>query len=131
VLTDAELLSFVMTRPLPGSHLVRITLLVYISIMVVWTLAWLLKIRFVDAQFRWFTTSAGDCLWWMGVKTIVWVAPAWWLIRLSGRTLQDVAGLANWKSALAWGGGLGLVAAAPRLVPAILGGLPLLPAASC
>jgi membrane protease YdiL (CAAX protease family) len=118
-----------MTEPLADTHLVRSTLLVYASIMVVWTLAWLLKVRFIDAQFRWFTTGLGSFLWWTSVKTIVWIAPASWLIRRSGRTPQNVAGFANWKRAVRWGGSLGLVAAATSLVPAMSGGQSLLPAA--
>ena len=118
-----------MTQPRAGNHLVGSTLLAYAGIMVAWTLAWLLKIHFVDAHLEWFATSVGSFVWWTSVKTIVWIVPALWLIWLSGRTLQDVAGLANWKRALAWGLGLGLVAALTRLVPAMLGGQALVPAA--
>lgn len=118
-----------MMRPPADSHLVRTTLLLYASIMVAWTLAWLLKINLLDIRFQWFTTSAGETLWWTGVKTIVWIVPAWWLIQRSGRTVQDVIGLTNWKRALLWGGGLGLAAAATRVVPFIVGGLPLMPPA--
>jgi membrane protease YdiL (CAAX protease family) len=118
-----------MTRPLAEKHLVRSTLLLYAVIMLAWTLAWLLKIRFLDPHFPWFTTSAGSFLWWTSVKIIVWMVPAGWLIRLSGRTLRDLVGLANWKRAVAWGGGLGLVAAGSRLIPMIPGGVPHLPTA--
>jgi membrane protease YdiL (CAAX protease family) len=52
---------------------------------------------------------------------------AWWLIRRSGRTVHEVIGITNWQPALRWGGGLGLLAAATRVVPAILGGQPLMP----
>jgi membrane protease YdiL (CAAX protease family) len=118
-----------MTRPGAGNHLVPGTLLVYVFIMVTWTLAWNLKISVIDVHLPWFTTSTGSFLWWTSVKAVVWLAPALWLIRLSGRTPQEVFGLANWRRALAWGGGLGLVAASTRLVPAISGSSPLLPAA--
>lgn len=118
-----------MTQPLADTHLVRTTLHVYASIMFVWTLAWLIKVRFIDVQVRWLTTDLGSFLWWTSVKTIVWIVPASWLIRRSGRTLRDVAGLAKWKRGVIWGGGFGLVAAVTSLVPAMPGGQPHLPAA--
>jgi membrane protease YdiL (CAAX protease family) len=116
-----------MTHPSPGTQLVRQTLLVYMGLMVAWTLTWLLKINVTDPQFPQLATGLGGFLWWTFVKTAVWIVPAWWLIQLSGRTLRDVAGFANWKRSLAWGGGVGLLAALTRLVPAMLSTAPLMP----
>ncbi len=95
--------------------------------MLAWTLAWWLKVSIIDAQFPWLTTSAGSFVWWTIAKVLIWILPAIWLIRLSGRTLKETFNFGNWKGVLAWGGGIGLAIALTGFIPAYLNGSPLLP----
>jgi len=54
------------------------------------------------------------------IDVVVWILPALWLIRASGRSVRNVLNLANWRSALAWGLAIGLVIALTDVVPRAL-----------
>lgn len=107
--------------------IIKRTITVYIGIMLVWTAVWMLKTNFVDGNLPWFTTSTGSFIWWTIAKVLIWIIPALYLIRCSGRTLKEVFNFSNWKSALCWGGGIGLAIALTGFIPAYLEGRPLLP----
>lgn len=106
---------------------VRLTLIVYCGIMVAWTAVWLLKFSILDEAFPWLATSAGSFTWWTTAKVLIWILPALWLIRRSGRTLGEVIHPANWKRALIWGGGIGVMIALTGIIAAYLEGRPFLP----
>jgi len=103
------------------------TVLAYAGIMLAWTLAWVLKISIIDEAFPCLAIGACSFAWWTAAKALIWILPALWLCRLSGRTLKETLNLANWESVLAWGGGIGLAIALTGFVPAYLDGRQLLP----
>lgn len=111
-----------------SADIIKWTLIAYGLLMGAWVLAWMLKVR-VDAHLPWLAGSAGSFVYWTTAKVLVWILPALWLIRLSGRTLKEVFNFANWRAWLAWGGGIGALIALAGLVPSYLSGGPLLPAA--
>ena len=101
----------------------RQTCITFALLFLVWLLAWTLKVGVLDSRFAWLTTSLGGFAFWSATKVLVWILPALWLIRASGRTVREVLNVARWSSALSWGIGIGLVIASTDVVPrAILGG---------
>lgn len=66
-------------------------------------------------------------MYWTTAKIILWIIPSLWLLRISGRTVREVLNLANWRSWLGWGGGLGLLIALTGIIPNYLSGSPILP----
>ncbi|MCB9641497.1 MAG: CPBP family intramembrane metalloprotease [Myxococcales bacterium] len=94
-------------------------------LMLAWTGAWLLKLHIDHAYGK--LESAQTFLFWTSAKLLVWLVPAWWLFRRSGRNLKQMLGLQRIRSWLAWGGGIGLLIASTALVPKWLSGKPLLP----
>jgi CAAX protease family protein len=92
--------------------------------MAVWIAAWILKVS-LDPAVPWLATSLGDLLYWTAAKIVIWILPAWWLVRASGRTIAAVFSLPKWRRWLAWGGGIGLAIALTSWVPKLAGGRPL------
>ncbi len=84
------------------------TVALVVAIYVAWIGAWLLK-ESLDKRMAWATTQAGGFAYWTAMKLLLWIVPAVVLIRLSGRSLRDVLGLSQWRRAVLWGGGAGLV----------------------
>jgi CAAX protease family protein len=109
----------------PSMSIARRTYITFAMLILVWILVWTLKVDVLDSRFAWLTTSVGAFAFWTAVKVIVWILPALWLVRVSGRGVSDVVNLANWKSALAWGLGIGLVIASFDVVPRVILGRPL------
>lgn len=105
---------------------VKSTYLVFVTVIVLWTAAWLAKIN-LDVSFAWLTTGQGGFMYWTTAKIILWIIPSLWLLRISGRTVREVLNLANWRSWLGWGGGLGLLIALTGIIPNYLSGSPILP----
>ncbi|NMB02569.1 MAG: CPBP family intramembrane metalloprotease [Firmicutes bacterium] len=108
-------------------RIVKSTYLIFISIMVAWFGAWLLKIQ-LERGLTWLTTSRGSFAFWTVTKLILWIIPALYLLQISQRSVWELFNFANWISWLKWGGGLGLLIALTALVPNYLQGNPLLPA---
>ena len=104
------------------------TLVAFALILLLWTLAWALKVR-LDSRFAWLTTSAGGFVFWTVAKMLLWLTPAVWLVRLSGRTSRGVWNFSHWRGWLAWGMGTGGCIALTGFIPHILRGVPPLPAA--
>lgn len=71
--------------------------------------------------------SAGSFIYWTTAKVLIWLLPAGWLIRLSGRNLKQIFNITNYKGWLLWGGGIGLTIALTEFIPNYLNGNPLLP----
>jgi uncharacterized protein len=90
-----------------------------------WIGAWLLEEALVH-QYSWLATDAGQFAYWTFMKLALWVVPALVLIRLSGRRIRTVFAFGRWRSALLWGGGVGLVLGASAVLPALLRHQPLL-----
>jgi membrane protease YdiL (CAAX protease family) len=59
------------------------------------------------------------------MKLLLWVLPAWLLLRSSGCRLRDTLGLSRTRAILVWGGGIGLLFAASALVTRAIGHQPL------
>jgi membrane protease YdiL (CAAX protease family) len=107
--------------------LIAATLIVYGLLTTGWTLAWMLK-QHLDAEQGWLATGSGSFLYWTAAKLLLWILPALWLIRQSGRGPGEVLNLTNWRGWLAWGGGIGILIALSAIVPNYLSGRPLLAA---
>ena len=105
---------------------VRQTYITFAMLMLAWILAWTLKVSVLDSRFTWLTTGPGAFAFWSVAKVVIWILPALWLIRASGRSVRNVLNLANWRSALAWGLAIGLVIALTDVVPRALQGHSLL-----
>lgn len=115
-----------MEKPTLKQRTAALTYLAFAVIIAAWTAAWLVKIN-LDQRWSWLTAGGGSFAYWTAAKLIIWIVPALWLIGRSGRSLQEVLGLANWKAALAWGGGIGLLIALTGIIPNYLQGRPVLP----
>jgi len=104
----------------------RQTYITFALLILTWIVAWTLKVYVLDSRFTWLTTSLGGFAFWTLAKLIVWILPAQWLIRLSGRAVGDVLNVSNWKNTVAWGLGVGLVIASTAVGPRVMRGQPLL-----
>ncbi len=109
-----------------GPRVTKPTYVAYGLLILVWILAWILKIR-LDPHIAWLATSAGSFTYWTLAKLFVWILPALWLIQLSNRSVPEVFHFSNWRKSLAWGGGTGLLIALTGFIPSYLRGAPLLP----
>ncbi len=98
----------------------------FLLLIVGWVATWLLKVR-LDALGYWVSTSAGSFVYWTSAKILLWILPARWLIRLSGRTLAQVFNISNYRGWLLWGGGIGIAIGATEFIPNYLSSRPLLP----
>jgi CAAX protease family protein len=106
--------------------LTRRTHLLFGALISVWILAWILKVR-LDPVSAWLAGSEGSFLYWTTAKVLIWILPALYLVKLSGRTVREVCGLSMWQRWLAWGGGIGGVMALTGFIPRYFSGRPLLP----
>ncbi|HEY45445.1 MAG: hypothetical protein AMJ88_15385 [Anaerolineae bacterium SM23_ 63] len=109
-----------------AGQLAKTTYRVFLMILCVWTVAWVIKIHLDSAQ-TWINTSKGGFIYWTLAKLLVWILPAKWLIQKSGRRLQQVFNVSNFRQSLLWGGGLGFLIALQGFIPNYLQGRPLLP----
>jgi uncharacterized protein len=100
--------------------------LIYMFIVVVWVLAWILKVK-LDVSHEWVRGGEGSFVYWITAKVLVWILPAIWIIRFSGRTLQEVFNLSRWREYCLIGGGIGFLIALTGFVPKYLTGQALLP----
>ena len=113
--------------PTENRQLVNRTYGVFGSLIAVWILAWMLKVYVVDPRVAWITTSVGSFTYWTIAKVFIWIVPALWLIRIARRSLREVFNVSNWRSWLAWGGGVGFLIAMTGFLESYFGGQPLLP----
>lgn len=84
--------------------------------MALWSAAWRLKV-YLDRQSTEFADGLGAELFWLAAKVILWILPAWWLIRMSGRSLRDVANVRGWRVWVSWGIGIGLLISLTAVIP--------------
>ena len=107
-------------------QLAKTTFRTFIIIISLWTVAWIVKIQ-LDVESHWLYAGMGAFIYWTSAKLLIWILPAIWLVRISGRSLQQVFNLANHRQWLLWGGGLGFLIALTAFIPNYLQGKPLLP----
>lgn len=109
-----------------AAHAARLTYLTFAALLGVWIGAWLLKIR-LGKVYAWLSGGWGSFLYWTTAKLVIWIGPAVWLLKWSGRTLVEVFNLPNWRGWLLWGGGVGLAVASTGIIPNYLQGRAVLP----
>ena len=80
--------------------------LIYLN--AVWTAAWFAH-RALWAPENWLDSSMGTFWYWVIIKVVFWILPALWLMRRCGLQFSEVMGFKQWKQAIIWGGGLGLL----------------------
>lgn len=108
----------------PG--VVKTTYVIFTALILAWIGAWML-INSLDQRLDLLATSGGSFLYWTTAKIIIWILPALWLLKLSGRSIQGVLNLSNWRGWLTWGGGIGLLLGLTGFIPNYLQGNPVLP----
>jgi membrane protease YdiL (CAAX protease family) len=108
------------------TKLVRTTYLTFSMIIFMWIIAWIVKVR-LDGGVDWFSTGIGGFTYWTSAKLLIWIFPALWLVRISGRRLKQVFNLSNYRQWLFWGGVLGFLIALTGLIPSYMKGSPILP----
>lgn len=109
-----------------SSSIAKRTFFIYFTLIFVWTLAWILKVN-LDTQHKWLEGSEGSFIYWTIAKVFIWILPAFWLIRLSGRSLSKVYNFPNWRGWVIWGGMIGFLIALTGFIPKYLNNQPLLP----
>ncbi len=107
-----------------STRIARSTWLTFVVIIISWIAAWVVKVQ-LEASVPWLVTDAGGFVYWTSAKLLLWVLPAYWLIRLGGRDLKQVFNVANVKGWLLWGGGVGLLIALTGWIPKFRVGKPL------
>lgn len=116
-----------MSRPSASlSVIVRSTCVTFLILILVWIGAWLLKL-YLQQQAAWLTTSGGSFLYWLVAKVLVWILPAFWLLRLPGNSIQDVFNISNYRAWLSYGMGIGLLIGLTGMIPNYLQGKAMLP----
>ncbi len=108
----------------PGA--VKSTYIIFIILVLAWIGAWMVK-NSLDQRLDFVATSGGSFLYWTTAKIIIWILPALWLLKLSGRSIQGVINLPNWRGWLIWGGGIGLLLGLTGFIPNYLQGNQVLP----
>jgi membrane protease YdiL (CAAX protease family) len=106
--------------------IVRKTYLTFSMIIFMWIIAWILKVQ-LDGAVDWLSTGIGGFTYWTSAKLLLWILPALWLVRVSGRRLTQVFNLSNYRQWLLWGGVLGFLVALTGLIPSYVKGNPILP----
>lgn len=89
-------------------NLGRMLAVYVVYLYAVWTAAWFAH-RALWAPNNWLDTSAGTFWYWVVLKTVLWILPALWIARRAGINFTQLIGIKNWKQAIIWGGGLGLL----------------------
>jgi uncharacterized protein len=107
-----------------SAHVVRWTYITFALLMGAWIIAWLLKLQ-LD-QISGGGTSLGSFIYWTSAKVLIWILPAFWLIKLSGRSLGQIFNITNYRGWLLWGGGIGLAIALISFVSNYLNNKPFL-----
>jgi membrane protease YdiL (CAAX protease family) len=79
-------------------------------LLAAWTLAWT-AFTWSEARYAWLAADAGSFTYWTALKVLVWLIPALWLIKASGRSLADAFGFNRIGAMLAWGLAAGLLLA--------------------
>jgi membrane protease YdiL (CAAX protease family) len=106
------------------SKIVKQTYILFTLIIAFWIIAWILKIQ-LDKMVG--ETEFGSFIYWTTAKLLIWILPSFWLIKLSGRNLNQVLNLQNYKRWLLWGVGIGFGIALIGVTRNYLNGNPILP----
>lgn len=106
------------------SHIAKYTYFSFGLIMSLWVIAWIFKIQ-IDTVIH--EIELGSFIYWTTAKFLIWILPSLWLIRLSGRTLNQVFNVSNYKTWLLWGLGLGSCIAVAGFAQNYMAGIPIVP----
>lgn len=110
-----------------STKLKKLTYIIYIGVICVWCIAWIMKVYIIDSSSLWFTTSPGSFVWWTTAKIFIWILPAYYLIKISGRKQREIFNTSNFKNIILWGGGIGFLIALTGFVPKYFSEQTLLP----
>lgn len=103
-----------------SSSITKSAFITYVLIILVWILAWTFKSNVIDRHVLWLAGNAGTFLYWTTAKVLIWILPALWLIKNSGRSVSEVFNFSNWRKFLVWGIGFGLLVALPNFIQSFL-----------
>jgi membrane protease YdiL (CAAX protease family) len=93
----------------PGQkRLSALTLFFAAALYIAWTAAWLVESA-LEHPLPWLRDPGAQTAYWTLAKLLLWIAPLLFLIRLSGRRLDEMFGFARPRAILLWGGGVGLL----------------------
>ena len=101
----------------------QITRIVFVFVIVLYSLwigAWLLE-QILEDSIGWMTTSQGRFFYWLCIKIVIWVLPAFLLIRYSGSDFKEIMGIKRLRSTVLWGGGVGLLLGAITIMTKVVG----------
>ena len=86
----------------------QIVILFVFFLYISWIGAWFLE-KILEQYTSWMNTSQSGFFYWLFMKIIIWVLPAFLIIKHSGEDLYDIFGIKRLRSILIWGGGVGLI----------------------
>lgn len=112
------------TQHAPSSHIVAWALGFVAALYSAWIGAWIVE-QTLEPHVSWIRTDEGQFTYWTLMKLLLWMLPAIILIHLSGRHVREVIAARRWRTAVLWGGGVGLLLAAIALLTKALGHQPL------
>ena len=98
----------------------------FVLIIAMWIVAWLIELQLESHGH--INTALARFVYWTTAKGLLWLLPAYYLIKRSGRNLRQVWRVSPYKSWLVWGGGVGLVIVVIDWLPRGIQGQPLWPA---
>ncbi|MCC6143093.1 MAG: CPBP family intramembrane metalloprotease [Candidatus Hydrogenedentes bacterium] len=112
------------SRPAPA-HVVAAALALVGLLYVSWIGAWVLE-QWLEAETPLLGTRAARFVFWIIMKALFWILPAWLLARYCGRSTGEVFALHRVRAIALWGGGTGLLLGGIALITKNLSGQPLL-----
>jgi membrane protease YdiL (CAAX protease family) len=86
----------------------KLVVLYFVYLYIAWFAAWYMH-RHLWAPENWLDSSMGTFWYWVVLKTVLWIAPALWLIKKSGKTVSEFMGFRTIREATMWGAGLGVL----------------------
>jgi len=104
----------------------RVAVLVFVIILIAWVGAWNLKI-FLDSYFDIFKLDWVGFTYWVVAKLIIWIIPAFWLIKRAGHSLREMFIISSWSKCLVWACGIGGLLALVNIIGRLINDIPILP----
>lgn len=107
----------------PNTTVVLVTLGFVAALYLTWTGAWVL-LEFFQARGGWLATGAGQAVYWTSLKVVLWILPAFYVMRYAGVDLVAAFKGNGIRPILLWGVGAGLLIGAEVIVRKWLGQQP-------